>query len=30
MRKVPIAPDVDAMILARGCPGSLVPISPIW
>ncbi len=21
MRKVPIAPDVDAMILARGCPG---------
>jgi cell division protease FtsH len=21
MRKVPVAPDVDAMILARGCPG---------
>jgi cell division protease FtsH len=30
MRKVPVAPDIDASILARGCPGFPVPTSPTW
>jgi cell division protease FtsH len=30
MRKVPVAPDIDASILARGCPGFPVPTWPTW
>ena len=30
MKKVPLAPDVSARVIARGTPGFPAPISPIW
>ena len=30
MRNVPLAPDVDAKVIARGTPASRAPTSPTW